>query len=65
MPKHSLLCIFLGMLGTFWVRCDDRRQDIGVMRGLGASKTTIVRQFLYFHQMLCGMNKWRFPPLKL
>jgi len=41
----ALLCIFLGTLGTFWVRCDDRRQDIGVMRSLGASKATIIRQF--------------------
>lgn len=45
LATFALLCIFLGILGTFWVRCDDRRQDIGVMRSLGASKTTIIRQF--------------------
>ena len=45
LAAFALLCIFLGTLGTFWVRCDDRRQDIGVMRSLGASKTTIIRQF--------------------
>jgi hypothetical protein len=45
LAAFALLCIFLGTLGTFWVRCDDRRQDIGLMRSLGASKTTIVRQF--------------------
>lgn len=45
LAAFALLCIFLGTLGTFWVRCDDRRQDIGVMRSLGASKATIVRQF--------------------
>ena len=45
LAAFALLCIFLGTLGTFWVRCDDRRQDIGVMRSLGASKATIIRQF--------------------
>lgn len=25
----ALLCIFLGMTGTFWVRCDARRGEIG------------------------------------
>ena len=45
LAAFALLCIFLGTLGTFWVRCDDHRQDIGVMRSLGASKTTIIRQF--------------------
>ena len=45
LAAFALLCIFLGTLGTFWVRCDDRCQDIGVMRSLGASKTTIIRQF--------------------
>ena len=45
LAAFALLCIFLGTLGTFWVRCDDRRQDIGVMRSLGASKVTIIRQF--------------------
>lgn len=45
LAAFALLCIFLGTLGTFWVRCDDRRQDIGVMRSLGASKATIICQF--------------------
>ena len=45
LAAFALLCIFLGTLGTFWVRCDDRLQDIGVMRSLGASKGTIIRQF--------------------
>lgn len=25
----ALLCVFLGMVGTFWIRCNARRQDIG------------------------------------
>lgn len=45
LAAFALLCIFLGTLGTFWVRCDDRRQDIGVMRSLGASRSTIISQF--------------------
>lgn len=24
----ALLCVFLGMVGTFWIRCNARRQDI-------------------------------------
>ncbi|MDE5759807.1 ABC transporter permease [Bacteroides sp.] len=42
----ALLCIFLGMLGTFWIRCNARRQEIGVMRSMGASMNDICRQFL-------------------
>lgn len=42
----SIFCIFLGMLGTFWIRTKTRRQEIGLMRSMGASRGTIVRQFL-------------------
>lgn len=42
----ALLCIFLGMVGTFWIRSNARREEIGVMRSLGASQRCIVRQFL-------------------
>ncbi len=42
----GLLCVFLGMTGTFWVRANARRQEIGVMRSLGASKWRIISQFL-------------------
>lgn len=45
LTAFALLCIFLGTLGTFWIRCDDRRQDIGVMRSLGASRGMIISQF--------------------
>ncbi len=41
-----LLCVFLGMTGTFWVRCRARRQEIGLMRSIGASQATITRQFM-------------------
>lgn len=43
----ALLSIFLGMLGTFWIRCNARRQEIGVMRSMGASQIIITRQFLF------------------
>lgn len=42
----ALLCIFLGMVGTFWIRCNARRQEIGLMRSMGAKQSTICRQFL-------------------
>lgn len=42
----TILCIFLGMVGTFWIRCNARRQEIGVMCSMGASRGTISRQFL-------------------
>ena len=45
LAAFAFLCIFLGTLGTFWVRCDDRRQDMGVMRSLGSSKSTIIIQY--------------------
>lgn len=42
----ALFCIFLGMVGTFWIRSNARREEIGVMRSMGASQACIVRQFL-------------------
>ena len=42
----AVLCIFLGMLGTFWIRSNSRRQEIGVMRSMGASRNDIITQFL-------------------
>lgn len=41
----TLLCIFLGMVGTFSIRTNSRRQEIGLMRSMGASTQTIVKQF--------------------
>lgn len=42
----AMLCIFLGMLGTFWIRSSARRQEIGVMQSMGASRQRIMVQFL-------------------
>lgn len=46
LTSFTLLCIFLGMVGTFWIRSNARREEIGVMRSIGASQRCIVRQFL-------------------
>lgn len=43
----GLLCVFLGVSGLFWVRCGERRQDIGVMRALGATRQAVNRQMLW------------------
>ena len=48
----AVLCIFLGMLGTFWIRSNARRQEIGVMRSMGASRNDIIVQFLMEAAML-------------
>ena len=42
----ALLCIFLGMVGTFWIRANARREEVGIMRSMGASRGRIVRRFL-------------------
>lgn len=42
----TLMCIFLGMVGTFWIRCNARRQEVGLMRSMGASRISIVKRFL-------------------
>jgi hypothetical protein len=51
----ALLCIFLGMTGTFWIRCGARKQDIGLMRSLGATRGAIVRRFLCEAMWLVGI----------
>ena len=42
----ALLCIFLGMVGTFYIRANARREEIGILRALGVSRAGIVRRFL-------------------
>lgn len=42
----ALLCAFLGVVSTFWMRANARRRDIGVMRSVGASSGSIVTQFV-------------------
>lgn len=42
----ALGCIFLGMVGCFWIRANSRRGEIGLMRSVGASRKRIILQFL-------------------
>lgn len=42
----GIVCVFLGMIGTFWIRVNARRQEIGIMKSLGASRPRIMSQFL-------------------
>lgn len=46
LAAFTLLCIFLGMVGTFWIRCNARRQEIGLMRSMGATEGRVRNQFL-------------------
>ena len=46
LASFTLLCIFLGMVGTFWIRCNTRHQEIGLMLSIGATKKDIKKQFL-------------------
>ncbi len=41
-----LLCTFLGVSGTFWLRCNARREEIGIRMALGSSQKIVLRQFL-------------------
>ena len=52
MSVFFLLCTFIGMVGTFWIRCNNRRGEIGIMKSMGASQSRIVRQFLTESWML-------------
>ena len=51
----ALLCIFLGTIGTFWIRSHARRQEIGLMKAMGASSFDIMKQFLIESWLLLTM----------
>ena len=42
-----LLCVFLGMGGTFWLRCNARREEIGLYMAMGSNRHRLIRQFLF------------------
>lgn len=46
MSGFFLICVFLGMVGTFWIRCNNRRGEIGVMKAIGCSINRITSQFV-------------------
>jgi hypothetical protein len=41
-----LICTFLGVAGTFWLRSDARRGEIGLRMALGSSRKNILKEFL-------------------
>ena len=45
LASFTLLCIFLGTVGTFWVRCNSRRQEMGLMQSFGATRKNIIGRF--------------------
>ena len=51
----TLLCIFLGMIGTFWVRCNARRQEVGLMKSFGATRSSIVSRFFTESALLVSL----------
>ena len=51
----ALLCGFMGIFGTFWLRATARRREIGIMQSIGATRTTIVRQFAAEAVMLASV----------
>lgn len=55
MGFFGLLCAFLGVSGLFWVRCNDRRQDMGVMRSMGATRRDVRRWMLFEGVLLLTM----------
>lgn len=46
MSGFFLICVFLGMTGTFWIRCNNRRGDIGILKAMGSSSRHITIQFV-------------------
>ncbi len=55
LSTFALLCIFLGTIGTFWIRSHARRQEIGLMKAMGASSFDIMKQFLIESWLLLTM----------
>ena len=46
MIMFLLSCIFLGMIGTFWIRVKNRTEEIGIRCAMGSSKIGIKRYFI-------------------
>ena len=41
-----LICTFLGIAGTFWLRSDSRKGEIGLRMALGSTRGDILKEFL-------------------
>jgi hypothetical protein len=46
MTLFFLLCVFLGVSGTFWLRAKSRRGEIGLRKALGGSSARILTEFM-------------------
>jgi hypothetical protein len=46
MMAFFLLCVFLAVSGTFWLRAKARRGEIGLRKALGGSRRRILAEFL-------------------
>lgn len=46
MALFFLICVFIGIAGSFWLKTDARRSEIGLRMSLGSSRISIRRQFL-------------------
>lgn len=55
LSSFALLCALLGIIGTFWVRAVARRQEIGIMQSMGATRTAIVKQFILEATLLASI----------
>ena len=55
LSSFALLCTLLGIIGTFWVRVVTRRQEIGIMQSMGATRTAIVKQFILEATLLASI----------
>ncbi|MBR5511220.1 MAG: ABC transporter permease [Bacteroidaceae bacterium] len=53
--SFAILCTLLGIIGTFWVRVVARRQEIGIMQSMGATRATIVKQFILEATLLASI----------
>ncbi len=51
----AILCTLLGIIGTFWMRVVSRRQEIGIMQSMGATRTSIVKQFMLETTLLASI----------
>jgi putative ABC transport system permease protein len=46
MSVFFMLCTFIGILGTFWIRSNNRRGEIGVMKSMGCTRRRVIWQFV-------------------
>ena len=40
-----ICCAFFGITGTFWIKCNKQRSQIGLLRAMGSPKAGIIKKF--------------------